>query len=139
MKILNKPWFWIAGASVLVVVLAVFMVNRGSLDGPVRHVGPVEASEILKKDKSVILIDVRTLGEFQEGRLKDSMRVEVDYLENLAASAMPDKDKTYLLYCRTGRRSAFAATILERMGYKSLINMTGGIVSWSGQGLPVVR
>lgn len=49
-----------------------------------------------------------------------------------------DINKTYLVYCLVGIRSANAAKIMERLGFEDVINMLGGIRQWHLEGLPIV-
>ena len=86
-----------------------------------------------------IVIDVRTPEEYASGYIDAAINIDyyaADFREQLAAL---DKDKTYLIYCRTGRRSADARDIMAELGFREIYNMSGGIVSWEAEGLPVVR
>ena len=103
-----------------------------------RHISPREAKEFLDKHPDAILLDVRTPQENQEARLANSILLPVDKVEEHIARTLPDKNKPVVIYCRTGRRSAFAMSIMEKMGYTNLMNMTGGIIKWHGEGLPVI-
>ncbi len=76
------------------------------------------------------LIDVREdveRAEFNIGgthfRLRRIQDMEVDELENL-------KDKEVICYCRSGNRSGTACLMLEHMGFKHTVNVTGGMLSW---------
>ncbi|HAE84809.1 MAG TPA: molybdopterin biosynthesis protein MoeB, partial [Ktedonobacter sp.] len=53
--------------------------------------------------------------------------------------AVPDKEKTVVLYCAGGVRSLMAGTTLQQMGYKNVISMTGGFGAWKGNGFPFVQ
>ena len=53
--------------------------------------------------------------------------------------ALPDKGAPIVVYCRSGRRSAFAAQTLEALGYSDVRNLEGGIVAWMEQGRPLWR
>ena len=68
---------------------------------------------ILEKDNYVI-IDVRTNEEYNEGHLVDSINIPYDEIENTITI---EKDKTILVYCRSGQRSSIAKTTLIKMGY----------------------
>lgn len=47
-----------------------------------------------------------------------------------------DRDKKYLVYCRSGKRSKSAQEIMKELGFKEVINMTGGFMDWEKEGLP---
>ena len=50
-----------------------------------------------------------------------------------------NKDKTYLVYCRSGARSAGVRDAMERLGFKEVYNMLGGIVQWTDEGRETVK
>ena len=88
-------------------------------------------------DPDVVLLDVRTANEFNEGHLENALNIDVkqgDFMEQ-AKSTLP-ADKTIAVYCRSGKRSASAAGKLANEGYK-VVNLEGGIMAWKEAGLPV--
>jgi rhodanese-related sulfurtransferase len=85
----------------------------------------------------LVVLDVRTPEEFAEGHLEGAVLVDfydADFADQLAAL---DPDVPYLLYCRSGNRSGQALGVMEQLGFTSVANLDGGIVAWSGAGLPV--
>jgi rhodanese-related sulfurtransferase len=74
------------------------------------------------------VIDVRTPGEFQLGRIAGALNVPLDQLEAQAAGW--NRDATYLVYCATGERSRTAVEILRGMGFTSIRHLAAGIVAW---------
>ena len=84
-------------------------------------------------------MDVRTPQEFADGHLSGAMNVNVmapDFERQLGAL---DRGKTYLVYCRTGNRSAQAIRVLERLGFRSVYHMFEGIVGWQKKAFPLVK
>ena len=95
-----------------------------------------EFSELTREPNTVIL-DVRTPAEYAEGHIEGSILIdqkESDFVERVK-EAIPT-DKTIAIYCRSGRRSANAAEILAREGYRC-VNLKDGIIGWKQAGLPV--
>jgi carboxyl-terminal processing protease len=87
-----------------------------------------------------VLVDVRTPAEYKEGHLKGAINIDVkDSLTfmNKAKEMLP-KDKTVMVYCRSGRRSADAAGKLAAEGY-FVFNLEGGIVAWKEAGKETVK
>ncbi|MEM8582832.1 MAG: rhodanese-like domain-containing protein [Bacteroidota bacterium] len=77
------------------------------------------------------LIDVRTPAEYTEFHLPDAQLLDYlgpDFLEGIEAL---DIDATYLVYCRTGRRSVRACTLMRNQGLKNLYHLDGGLQAWS--------
>lgn len=84
--------------------------------------------------KSFILIDVRTEKEHQEGYVPGTdLNLPHDQIEKLPQLGFSDKEKTIILYCRSGRRSEIAKETLQKMGYKNVIN-AGGVKDWTERG-----
>src|SRR3954454_1096762 len=86
----------------------------------------------------VVLIDTREPHEYQEAHLENGKLVPPGLLGDEIAEAAPDKSARTILYCRSGNRSAIAAAQLEGLGYENVASMSGGILAWQEQGLPVV-
>ena len=80
-------------------------------------------------DKNVIVLDVRTPAEFAQGRIANSINIDVlsDYF--MADIAGLDKDAQYAIYCRSGKRSVDAAAAMDEIGF-STFNLLGGIIAW---------
>jgi len=89
-----------------------------------------EGKAMMEEDSKIILIDVRTESEYLESHIAGAILVPLDDIPTLAAQMMEDLDATYIVYCRSGRRSAEAVVLLDGMGYTSLYDM-GGIINWS--------
>ena len=86
-----------------------------------------------------VILDVRTPEEYSEGHIEGSINIDyyADDFENSLDEL--DKEKTYLVYCRSGRRSASARDIMSELGFKNIYNMSGGILDWQSADYPVVR
>ena len=85
----------------------------------------------------VVLLDVRTAEEFEEGHLQNALNIDVkqaDFVEK--AKTMLATDKTIAVYCRGGKRSVTAAKKLTAEGYK-VLNLEGGIMAWKEAGMPL--
>lgn len=86
------------------------------------------------KGGSVRVLDVRRKKEWEEGHLHDAIHITLGNLfEKL--DDVP-KDCPIVLQCRTGLRSAIAASILQRAGIKDVVNLKGGFLAWKNAGLP---
>ncbi|MEC2676559.1 rhodanese-like domain-containing protein, partial [Bacillus cereus] len=86
------------------------------------------------KGGSVKVIDVRSKKEWEEGHLHDAIHITLGNLfEQL--DYIP-KDFPIVLQCRTGLRSAIAASILQRAGIKEVVNLKGGFLAWKKEKLP---
>ena len=103
--------------------------DKDSTGGTINEVITSEEAKIMM-DKSVgVIVDVRTPEEFNEGHIENAINLPVDEIEDRALEVLPNKKETYLLYCRSGNRSAQGAKILENMGYEIIYDF-GGINDW---------
>ncbi len=92
----------------------------------VKNLEPQEVVEILKDPKTIIL-DVRTLEEFEEGALPNAQLLPVDDLPENTALLPKDKTAQLLVYCAHGVRSLRATDFLQSLGYVNLFNIKGGL------------
>ena len=98
--------------------------------GTFKNINVDEAKAALDSDSSIILLDVRTVAEYNERHIPNSVLIPLDELKNRAISELPNKDAKIIVYCRSGARSASASNILVNLGYTNVYNMLGGITSW---------
>jgi len=91
------------------------------------------------QEVGVVSLDVRTADEFAEGHLIDAININVESGNFEAEIEKLDKNTTYAVYCRSGRRSAIAVDLMKKAGFTSLYNLDGGVIDWSASGLPLVR
>jgi len=99
------------------------------IKGVVNKISAEDAKKKMDEDKSIILVDVRTKEEFNEAHIENAVLLTLDTINAMAPSVIPDKNATYYVYCKSGNRSAIAATELVIMGYMKIYDM-GGIADW---------
>ena len=81
-------------------------------------------------DKDVIILDVRTPAEFAQGAIKGAINIDVNASNFKEKVSKLDKDKSYLIYCRSGMRSVKACNIISENGNTRLFNLMGGYQAW---------
>ena len=108
----------------------------------IEDITPQEASALIQENQDnpdFVIIDVRTPEEFAEGHIKDAINIDF-YSETFEDELdILDKNKTYLIYCRSGRRSASALAIMEELNFREAHNMTGGMIQWEAEGFPTIQ
>ncbi len=85
------------------------------------------------RGEDVVVLDVRTPPEFAAGHLADAIMVDFRAPDFEAKLEEMDRDATYLVYCRSGRRSAGALSVMESMGFQEAYNMLGGFLQWGAE------
>lgn len=89
------------------------------------------AAQPLLKDKSVVFLDVRSPQEKAEGDIKGSKLINIFDTGFVEKVKSLDKDKTYVVFCRSGNRSRTACKTMAKNGFKNLYNLKGGIYAWN--------
>lgn len=95
-----------------------------------KSITPQEVEQQLKEGKELNLIDVREAGEVASGHIKGITHIPLGVLEFRMNEL--DKNKEYIMVCRSGGRSGQATMFLDSQGY-NVTNMTGGMMSWEGE------
>lgn len=88
--------------------------------------------EMMTDNPDLILIDVRTPEEYADGHVASSLSIPLDELEAQIGNYVSNAEAPVAVYCRSGRRSAQAAEMLRKQGYKNVID-AGGINSFTGE------
>ena len=116
-----------------------FLYTKGYIFANFEKLSPREAYEMIKKDKDVIILDVRTPEEYNnDGHIKNAILIPLDELKNKVDELKKFKNKKILVYCRSGHRSVSASRFLSNLGFK-VYNLNGGIIGWKSEGFPVEK
>ena len=134
----------------MVLVLSASLVIGVALTGgcildetaTIEDITPQEAFVLIQNNQNnpdFVIIDVRTPDEFDAGHIENATNIDFyseafrDELNKL------DKNKTYLIYCRSGGRSGNALNIMAELDFTEAYNILGGINLWKTEGLPTVK
>lgn len=101
----------------------------GKKKAPYRKISAQEAKKMMDSGQSLIVLDVRTPGEFAAGHIKGAINIANETIGNERPSLLPEIDATILVYCRSGARSAQASKKLLALGYTEVYDF-GGIINW---------
>jgi rhodanese-related sulfurtransferase len=105
--------------------------------GSYRNASVTQSSKLIAENENVdslVIVDVRTPEEFNEGHLLGAVNIDYGAADFEEKVNKLDKDKMYLVYCRSGRRSEEAAKIMSNLGFKNVVNMLGGVIEWQKEG-----
>jgi thioredoxin len=103
-----------------------------------KSISPKAAAEMIAKEKP-FLLDVRTPNEYYDAHISGATLIPVQQLAERITELDAVKDKSILVYCRSGNRSIPASQILSRNGFKKIYNLQNGINGWMKENLPVER
>jgi len=90
--------------------------------------------EKLRSDKKNVVLDVRTQREFDAGHIPGAVNLDVNAPDFPEKVAKLDKNKTYLVHCGAGVRSAKACDKMSRLAFPKLYNLEGGFKAWETAG-----
>lgn len=115
-----------------------FRERYKEIQDKIQEMGPREVAELLEDsdDEDLVLIDVRERDEYEQGAIPGARFIPRGFLDVKIEREVPEKDKTVVLHCAGGVRSAMAAYDLQEIGYENVISMKGGFNQWEELGLP---
>jgi len=105
----------------------------------IENVSDSEAKSIIAATSDMVILDVRMPEEFSTGHLENAINVDFKASSFKNELGKLDKNKSYLVYCRTGKRSAESARIMTELGFSHISNLLGGITQWQTEGGAVVK
>ncbi|MEE8354269.1 MAG: rhodanese-like domain-containing protein, partial [Candidatus Bathyarchaeia archaeon] len=85
------------------------------------------ARDLIGEKADLVILDVRTVSEYDGGHLDGAINIPVDDLSGRLSELNPDDE--LLVYCRTGNRSTTSVGILRENGYDRIYHMDSGIVA----------
>lgn len=91
----------------------------------IREIPPGEADEQVAS--GAVLLDVREENEFRAGHIGGSTHLSRQVLETRIGEVVPDPSTPIVVYCTVGHRSALAADTLQKLGYRSVASIAGGL------------
>ena len=126
----------------LIIGVTLIVGCVGDETATIKDITPQEAFALIQNNQNnpdFVIIDVRTPREFTEGHIESATNIDFyaetfrDTLNNL------DKNKTYLIYCRSGARSGSTLDIMAELNFEEVYNILGGMLQWTAEGLPTVK
>jgi molybdopterin/thiamine biosynthesis adenylyltransferase/rhodanese-related sulfurtransferase len=103
----------------------------------IRQVSIDELKARVDRGEELVLVDVREKDEFRQGFIPGALHIARGFLEMQAGSRIPDKKAKVVTYCASGIRSAFAAKVLQDLGYENVESANPGYGDWKDKGYPI--
>ncbi len=86
--------------------------------------------KLQKQYKNLVILDVRTSKEYKDGKIPKAINIDVMSSSFSRDIKKLDPNKPYLVYCRSGMRSARAANAMGKAGFTNVYNLKGGYMAW---------
>ncbi|NOY15328.1 MAG: rhodanese-like domain-containing protein [Gammaproteobacteria bacterium] len=134
MEFIVQNWVLIAGISFVILMLLLEPL-RMRMSG-VEKATVFDAVSLSNHDNA-IFVDVREKKEMTGGVINAAYRAPLSSFENNVKQLEKFKDKPLIVYCRTGNRSFKAAAMLKKKGFNRVYSLTGGILAWQKEKLPL--
>lgn len=118
----------------LIALIVFYVLRKILMIKSIKHYSAQEASLKVKKERNVVLLDVRTDTERKQGSIRGSFHIPITSIASDLNELKKFKDAEIICYCRTGNRSLNAAAKLKKLGFNAS-NLKGGIIRWNAAGL----
>jgi len=129
----------------LTLALMLFLIpfNRLSSEeiNGVKKIDSYQAHKLIEDNANkpdFVILDVRTPGEYNSGHIENAVNVDYKSANFKDEVNKLDKNKTYAVYCHSGRRAAASADIMEQLGFKSIYEI-GGVEQWQEAGFKLTQ
>ena len=96
----------------------------------------IEAYNLTENTSNLFILDVRTKDEYSSGHLNSSYLIPYTEISSRQEELPENKSQPFLVYCRSGRRSAIASGSLADLNYTTIFNMLGGFTEWKNANYP---
>jgi rhodanese-related sulfurtransferase len=138
---MRKRIIFIISAIALIIVVGIVAVisQKGDVN---MAITTEQAADLIQKNKNnpdFIILDVRTPAEYQSGAIAGAINIDSYAVDFKARLNQLDINHKYLVYCRTGNRSARAAALMKTLKFREVYDLSGGVVAWSQKGYPLVK
>ena len=99
----------------------------------------VEDYDKMRGDTNIVLLDVRSAAEFEKGRIPGATNIDINLSSFTGKISSLDTNKTYLVNCAVGMRSARACRKMETMGFRKLYDLAPGFDGWKKAGKAIEK
>ena len=104
----------------------------------IKGLTPAQAIQVVNREDGII-VDVCEPTEYREGRPPNSMNVPLSSFRQNVARLEKYKNRPVVVSCRSGNRSMRAAVMLRKLGFEKVFSLSGGLLGWQRDNLPVEK
>lgn len=113
-----------------IIIIAVLLISGCTQqESQVQKLDSIQAFEMSSQQSEIIIVDVRTVAEYNQGHILDSINVPLDQIRDTMEDVIESKNTPIFVVCRSGNRSAQAQSMLQSMGYTDVIDI-GSVFEW---------
>jgi len=122
--------------SALIVLLALLAWDSSHKAGP--KVSTHEATRLINQNNALVL-DIREKADFKAGHLVDSVNIPNSQVVNRISELEKHKSDPIIVVCKTGQTASAASKTLKDNGFAQVYRLSGGIMEWTNNNLPLVK
>lgn len=112
-------------------IFILMLASFSSVSAQKTQLNSPAVKEVLKKNKAIVVLDVRTPEEFAAGHLKGARNIDIRQPVSYSKLDQLNPKTTYLVYCRTNHRSGMAVDYMMQKGFKNVYQMMDGFPGWA--------
>ena len=125
--------------NIFTFILLSFTIFASAADIPTVSQQQLLSMQSAKPQKAFLLLDVRSSEEYAEGHISGAIDVSHNNVKEKLSMLSEYKDKTVVVYCRSGRRAGIAENILVNSGFTQVKHLTGDMNGWLAADLPTAN
>tara|TARA_B100000470_G_scaffold167270_1_gene131725 strand:- start:2234 stop:2647 length:414 start_codon:yes stop_codon:yes gene_type:complete len=95
-------------------------------------------TKIDQSSEPLVLLDVRTVEEFESGHIRNSINIPHEILLSNIELVSKYNDEPLVVYCRSGKRASLVIEALKKHGFTNVVDIEGDILAWSQSNYPLV-
>ena len=122
--------------SLLLLCIFILIVYEGRKGG--RRIDTNEVTRLINKEEAIV-IDIRSSNEFSSGHITNAINIQPNKIDQQIDAIKAPKESPIILVCKTGNNSRVVGSKLQKNGFQNINIISGGMLSWLNQGLPVSK
>ena len=104
--------------------------NVTNQDFQFTNLNAVDSAKFLNENPTVVVLDIRTPAEFIQGHIPNALNIDYKADNFEMELGKLDRNTTYLMHCRSGRRSSNSFDTFKKLGFKNIVHIDDGILGW---------
>lgn len=116
-----------------------FLKLVGKIKPQIKELAVADLNKKISDRHPFYLIDVRECDEFQQGSIAHAIPLSKGIIERDIEKYIPDFEVEIVVYCSGGFRSCLVADNLQKMGYRQVASLQGGLRAWLEAGYPLIK
>ena len=122
--------------SLLLLCIFILIIYEGRKGG--RRIDTNEVTRLINKEEAIV-IDIRSSNEFSSGHITNAINIQPNKIDQQIDAIKAPKESPIILVCKTGNNSRVVGSKLQKNGFQNVNIISGGMLSWLNQGLPVSK